>query len=66
MAREGGRDLGGKVDRGRGVRGEGNMVWYWVREKEWSPEGQQKEWKQATPGNRRLGKPSRMYQRPER
>jgi hypothetical protein len=35
--------------------GEGNLIWYWVREKDRSPEGQQKEWKQATSGNRRLG-----------
>ena len=32
---EGGRDLGGKVDRGRGyMRGKGNLIWYWVREKD--------------------------------
>ena len=31
---EGGRDLGGKVD-GGGQRGlEGNLIWYWVREKD--------------------------------
>jgi hypothetical protein len=51
--------LGGKVD---GVGGNrkvaGNIIWYWVREKGWSPEGQQKEWKQATSRNRRLGEPS--------
>jgi hypothetical protein len=45
---------------------EGNLIWYWVREKEPSPEGQQKEWKQATSGNRRLGGPLRMQQRPRR
>jgi hypothetical protein len=48
---------------GRGV-GEGNLIWYWVREKHWGPEIQQKECKQATSGNRRLGTPSRMHQRP--
>jgi hypothetical protein len=30
---------------------------YWVREKDWGPEGQQKECKQAILGNRRLGDP---------
>jgi hypothetical protein len=30
---EGGRDLGGKVDSGE-WRGEGNLIWYWVREKD--------------------------------
>jgi len=35
-----------------------------VREKDSSPEGQQKEWKQATSGGRSLGRPPRMYQRP--
>jgi hypothetical protein len=35
--------------------GGGNLIWYWVREKDWSPEGLQKECKQATSGNRRLG-----------
>jgi hypothetical protein len=34
-------------ERGFG-EGVGNMIWHWVREKDWSPEGQQKEWKQAT------------------
>ena len=29
------RDLGGKVDRVGGVwQGEGNLIWYWVREKD--------------------------------
>jgi hypothetical protein len=23
---------------------EGNMIWYWVGEKDWSPKGQQKKW----------------------
>jgi hypothetical protein len=43
-SREGGRDLGGKVNRVEGgeERGERNLIWYWVREKDWSPEGQQK------------------------
>jgi hypothetical protein len=31
---EGGRDLGGKVDRVGGVRREGNLIWYWGREKD--------------------------------
>jgi hypothetical protein len=36
---------------GAGERGvEGSLIWYWVREKDWSPDGQQKEWKQATLG----------------
>jgi hypothetical protein len=40
---EGGRELGGKVDRVGGEGGgERNLIWYWVREKDWSPEGQQK------------------------
>jgi hypothetical protein len=33
---------------------EGNTVWYWVREKDLSPEGQQKEWNQASSGCRRM------------
>jgi hypothetical protein len=42
--------------RGREYRvREGNLIWYWVREKDWRPEGQQKEWEQATSGGRRLG-----------
>jgi hypothetical protein len=41
--------------RGSRSRRKGNLVWYWIREKNWSPEGQQKEWKQATSGNRRWG-----------
>jgi hypothetical protein len=36
------------------LEGKGNLIWYWEREKDWSPECQQKEWKQATSGNRRL------------
>jgi hypothetical protein len=40
---------------------EGNLIWYWVREKDWSSAGQQKEWKQATSGNKRLGEPSKMH-----
>jgi hypothetical protein len=34
---EGGKDLGGKVDEGRSLEGwggEGNLIWYWVREKD--------------------------------
>jgi hypothetical protein len=53
--REGpGRESGeaGGWGSGRGIGGEG---------KDYSPEGQQKEWKQATSGDRRLGGPSRMH-----
>jgi hypothetical protein len=40
------------------------MIWYWVGDKDWSPEGYQKEWQQATLEARRLGEgPSRMFQR---
>jgi hypothetical protein len=60
--RWGGRDLGGN---GVGAE-EGSMIRYRVREKDWSPEDQQKEWKHETLGGKRLGGPSRMYQRPER
>jgi hypothetical protein len=65
----GGRDLGGKVDRGRGggtVGGEGKVIWYWEREKDLSLVGQQKEYKQANSGNRKLGEFPRMHQRPGR
>jgi hypothetical protein len=44
----------------------GNLIWYWVREKDWSPEGQQKECKQSTSVNKRFGGPLRMHQRPVR
>jgi hypothetical protein len=37
-----------------------------MREKNWSLEDQQKEWKQATSGNRRLWGTSIMHQRPGR
>jgi hypothetical protein len=50
-SREGGRDLG-KESRWGEEGEEGNLIWYWVREKDWSPEGRQKECKQATSGNR--------------
>jgi hypothetical protein len=47
-------ELGGKVGVGAGRRVAGggfgggeNLIWYWVREKDWSPECQKKEWKQA-------------------
>jgi len=53
----GGRDLGGKMERGEGhdlVLG---------GEKGISSEGQEKEWKQATSGRMRLGGCCRMYQR---
>ena len=50
------RDLGGMgVDEVVGrVGGEGNLIWYWVREKDWSSEVQQKECKQETSGYRRF------------
>jgi hypothetical protein len=66
--REGGRE-GGTWERkwmGQGGGGKGNLIWYWVRERNWSLEGLQKEWRQATLGGRRLGVPSRMHQRPGR
>jgi hypothetical protein len=31
---EGGKGLGGKVDRVGDWVGEGNLIWYWVREKD--------------------------------
>ena len=31
---EGGMDLGGKVDGGGQIGLEGNLIWYWVREKD--------------------------------
>ena len=34
---------------------ERNLDWYWEKEMDCIPEGQQKEWKQATSGNRSLG-----------
>jgi hypothetical protein len=37
--------------------------WYWVRDKDWSPKGEQKEWKQTTSGGRRLRGPCKMHQR---
>ena len=56
---------GREIGWGGGVGGEGNMIWYWVRERDWSPEGQQKECKQETIGNRKSGDPPpRMHQRP--
>jgi hypothetical protein len=42
------------VDGGGEVRGEGKLIWYWVREKDWSLEDQQKEWKEATSGGKRV------------
>jgi hypothetical protein len=41
--------------------GRGETDLFWVREKDWSPEGQQKEWKQATSRDRKLGEPSKMH-----
>jgi hypothetical protein len=64
---QGRRREGAGRERGWGLMGVGRgMIWYWKREKDWSPEDQQKEWKQATSGGKRLGGPSRMYQRPGR
>jgi hypothetical protein len=62
---ERGRDIGVKVDGGgeKEWGKEGNLIWYWVREKNLSPEDHQKEWKQVTLGSRRLKGPSRMHQR---
>ena len=53
------RECGGGVGRAEPdlVLGEGKGL---------KPEGQQKEWKQATSGGRRLGEPSKMHQRPGR
>jgi hypothetical protein len=63
----------GREGPGRGSRwggdwggGEGNLIWYCVRENDWSPEVQQKEWKQPSSVVRRLGGHSRMHQRPGR
>jgi hypothetical protein len=39
-----GREGPGRESRWGLVGGEGNLIWYWVREKDWSPEGQKKEW----------------------
>jgi len=47
----------------KGMELDWNLIWYWVREKYGSPEDQPKEWKQTNSGDRRLGVPSRMYQR---
>ena len=43
-----------------------NIIWYWVGQKVWSPEGQEKEWKQAHPELGVCGGPSRMFERPVR
>jgi hypothetical protein len=42
------------------------VKWQPWGEKDWSPEGQQKEWKQATSEDRRLAVPFRMNQKPGR
>ena len=49
--------MGGKVDKMGRQWGdvEGNLLWFWVKEKDRSPEGQQKEGEQAISGNRRFG-----------
>jgi hypothetical protein len=46
--------------------GEGNMIWYWVREKIEALRASRKNGnrKQKTSGNRRLCGPSRMHLRP--
>jgi hypothetical protein len=41
-----------------------DLIWYCVRERDWSPEVLQKECKQATSGSRRLGGHPRMHQTP--
>jgi hypothetical protein len=47
-----------QIDKVRGQwKEEGNVICYWVREKDWIPEGKQKEWKQATSGSRLGGPP---------
>ena len=59
---EGGRGLGGKLY-GMGVSGgreEPDLVL--GEGKGLKPWSQQKEWKQATSGDQRMGGPSRMYQ----
>ena len=62
--REGpGREIGQGGEIGGG---EGNLIWYWVRKKTEALRASRKKWKQATSGGRRLGGPSRMYQRPRR
>jgi hypothetical protein len=62
-SREEGRDLGAKVN-GVGSRGEKEPDLVLSEGKDGSSEGQQKEWKEATSGNR-LGGPSKMHQRSE-
>ena len=50
---------------GRGAGRRGNVIRYWGGVQEWSPDGQQNEWKDTTSGNVRWTD-SRMYQRPGR
>jgi hypothetical protein len=38
------------VGKGAEVEERDNMICHWVGEKDWSTEGQQKEWKPATTG----------------
>jgi hypothetical protein len=44
----------------------GNLIWYWVREKGESTEGQQRDWNQAMSGDKKVKGPSRMHQKPGR
>jgi hypothetical protein len=65
VRREGGSWKGKWMVVGKSWVGEvGNLICYWVKEKGQNPEGQQKEWKQAT--LRRLGwdTPSWMNHKP--
>jgi hypothetical protein len=57
VEREGGIWKGKWTGVGVGDGVERNLIWYWVRKKDRRPEGQQKEWKQGTYGDRRLGDP---------
>jgi hypothetical protein len=61
---EGGRELGRKVDGGRGKRG--TSIWYWMREKTETLRASRKKWEQATSENKRWGVTPRMHQRPGR
>jgi hypothetical protein len=52
------------VDGVGAVRAIGEPDLVLVEGKGLKPEGHQKEWKQATSGDRRFGEPPRMHQRP--
>jgi hypothetical protein len=49
-----------------GMGGEGDMIWYWVGEKDCNFEGQQEEWKKETSADRRLGDPPECTRDSER